>query len=230
MGKYLRDIIFSCERKNDPNHILTATAPVPSDKPANYPAWWFSQGLIQPTNPNNTSPSWLNGDYATPDDYAVANLGQLKQIATKAAAELNANLPQGAGTTVNALIAQWTTAPASGVVRDDFAALTLGQLKTIAQPFYDQLIAVNYTNAYPWAGGTADDYAVANLGQLKTLFSFDVAYSSTGDGIPDWWALYYFGTVNVNTQASDGLGDGRNILAAFQQGLAPDFYQTISAV
>jgi hypothetical protein len=103
----------------------------------------------------------VNHDYPTPDDYAVANVGQLKQMATKAAAELNANLPGGAttgtaaGAAVNALIAQWNTAPASNVVRDDYAVLTLGQLKAVAQVFYDQLIAVGYTNAYPWGNGAA---------------------------------------------------------------------------
>src|ERR1041385_8014900 len=72
------------------------------------PAWWAQRGV-------------LSGQPA--DDYAVANVGQLKHIAAMAAAELNARLPGGAGAEINALVAAWNAAPAAGVVRDDFAAV-----------------------------------------------------------------------------------------------------------
>jgi hypothetical protein len=105
-----------------------AAAPVPTTtKPAAYPAWWFGREVIpQKTQPPAATPTWPT-DYPAADDFAAANLGQLKQIATKAAAEMNVHLPGGAGSAVNGLIAQWAAAPASGVVRDDFAVLNLGQ-------------------------------------------------------------------------------------------------------
>ena len=94
--------------------------------------------------------------------------------------ELNAWLPDGVGSEVKTLIASWTAPEAPGVVRDDFAAVNLGQLKAVAQPFYDQLMAAGFATQYPWSNSAtpADNQAVANLGQLKNLFSFDVALSS----------------------------------------------------
>jgi hypothetical protein len=208
------------------NAMAVVAAPVPADKPAGYPAWWFARGVIRQTDPTKTSPPWALSDFPAPDDYAVANLGQLKQMATQAAAEMNASLPQGgAGAPVNALIAQWTAAAADGVVRDDYTAINLGQLKAVAQLFYDRLIAVHYTSAYPWAtsGLNADDYNVANVGQLKSLFSFDVAYSTLNDGLPDWWVLYYnLGSVTDPTlAAADPLGNGITNLMAFTNGTDP---------
>jgi hypothetical protein len=198
-------------------------ADAPSDKPVNYPAWWFNQAVIVPIT-THTPPSWSGGDYPVPDDFALANIGQLKNFAGAAAAELNANLPGGAGPQINSLIASWN---AAGPGRDDFACVNLGQLKNVATIFYDQLVAVRYTDNYPWitTGQNADDYALANLGQLKSIFSFDVAYSSTGNGIPDWWALYCYGTTALNAGDPDGLGDDLTILEAFKAGLTPDFYQ-----
>jgi len=104
------------------------------------------------------------------DDYAAANLGQLKHIASRAAAEMNARLPSGAGTEINALVAQWQAAPAPGVVRDDFAALNLGQLKAVAKPFYDRLFSAGYPVGYPWAGQSPDDYALAISARSNTSF------------------------------------------------------------
>jgi len=63
----------------------------------------------------------------------------------------------------------WLTPVAS---TDDYVAINPGQLKNIAKPFYDQLIADGYTDRYPWTGGAspADDYALANIARSK-IFS-----------------------------------------------------------
>lgn len=129
------------------------------------PAWWAQRGA---TNPN------------PPDDFAAANLGQLKHIAAKAYEELHAKLPGGAGPALAGLIAAWNQ---PDPVRDDFAAANLGQLKFIARPFYDRLAQIGYTGSplapgqrYPWTDTTTDDddFSIANLGQLKLVFSFDL--------------------------------------------------------
>jgi hypothetical protein len=208
--------------------LSVQAAPIPSDKPAAYPGWWFTREVITPKDDNPT-PMWNYGwgDYPAPDDFVVINVGQLKQMATQAAAEMNAKLPGGgAGTDINNLVAEWNSPPAVGVVRDDYAALNLGQLKAVATLFYNRLVAVHHTDSIPWAGAVlaADDYSVANLGQLKALFSFDVSYCSTSTGIPDWWALLCYGTTAINPGDPDGLGDNLNIQQAFQAGLTPDFY------
>ena len=138
------------------------------------PEWWSTRGVLAAGRPA--------------DDYAAANAGQLKNLAKKAAAEMNAVLPGGAGTEISTLITAWSAAPAPEVTRDDYAAVSVGQLKRVAKPFYDRLGL-----AYPWGTGvTTDDFAVANVGQLKRVFSFAVPDAATlgltdtdGDGFSD---------------------------------------------
>ena len=140
------------------------------------PGWWTSSGVLTPG--------------AQANDFAAVNQGQVKMIATQAAAELDAYLPGGAGDAVHALVNSWATPTAQS---NDFAPANLGMLKTVAKPFYDRLISVGYTGAYPWIGPSvppANDYAAANIGQVKNLFSFDLqavtsANDINGDGLPD---------------------------------------------
>jgi hypothetical protein len=90
---------------------------------------------------------------------------------------MNETLPGGAGTTVNAMVTQWTFPPQPGSPpRDDYAAVTLGQLKATALPFYQRLHALGYItqNDYLWAQNTTAPFHanVANIGQAKNLFAF----------------------------------------------------------
>ena len=154
---------------------------------AQAPAWWTARGVT-------------NGQPA--DDYAVANIGQLKHIATKAAEEIQARYSAsgGAGSAINNLIVQWQN-PSASV--DDYAAVNQGQLKYVAAIFYDRLNALGYTGAplragetYPWSVDTGDDdnFALANLGQLKFVFSFNPSVvDSTRPSTPS--GLYVVGPV-----------------------------------
>ncbi|MDB6004669.1 MAG: sugar-binding protein [Prosthecobacter sp.] len=174
------------------------------------PPWWTTQQVLK--------------SGAAADDYAVANLGQLKTIARKAAQEMNAVLlPEGAGTNITQMIDGWAATPGAGVTRDDYAVLTLGQLKTVAKPFYDRLadVGLGPANTYPWTGINADDYALANLGQVKTVFAFDIVDpDSNHNTIPDSWEIQMFG--NLSQPASgDFDGDGLTNLAEFLAGTNP---------
>ena len=120
------------------------------------PTWWTTRGVLATNAPST-------------NDYAAANLGQLKWYATNALAELDANLPGGADTNLRARVTTFLAATGS-----NFRAVNLGTLKNIAAPFYDRLIATGYATNYPWSGSSARDYAVANLGQLKYIFNFSV--------------------------------------------------------
>lgn len=133
------------------------------------PSWWVTRGTI------NTN--------AIPNDFAAVNQGQLKWMAVNAAMELESQLPGGAGSNVWTLIESF-----SGT--NNFRPVNLGQLKYVAQPFYDRLIEVGYTTNYPWSGSTnqVNDFVLANIGQMKNVFSFDVK-DSDSDGIPDWWEI-----------------------------------------
>jgi hypothetical protein len=158
---------------------------------ANPPAWWSARGVIA-LNPATHQPLAAN-------DYAAANQGQLKWIANQAAQELNASCPGGSGTAIPALVSSWS-APTSAT--SDYSPVTLGQLKFVAQPFYDRLILLGYASGYPWSG-TASDHAMANLGQVKNVFSFDVAkfvsrIDGSGAPVSDWWQIQFFGTNFLN--------------------------------
>lgn len=137
------------------------------------PTWW---GV--PFGTNNTVP--VNSS-AVVDDFAVANIGQLKTIAAGARAMLNTRYAAsgGAGTAIDSLVTGWLAGGG-----DDYAAVNQGQLKTVAKLYYDRLAALGWhgspltgSNLYPWTSATADDdsFALSNLGQIKTVFSFDPA-------------------------------------------------------
>ncbi|HVM60286.1 MAG TPA: hypothetical protein VMV72_05400 [Verrucomicrobiae bacterium] len=159
---------------------LCAFVWLPAIAGSSIPPWWTSRSVL------NTS--------ATPNDFAAVTQGQVKNIASNAWLEMNANLPGGAGATITALVGSFTST-------NNYLPANIGQLKYVAKPFYERLIAVGYTTAYPWASGTTtSDYAIANIGQLKNLFAWDLTYSTAGDGIPNWWRLKYFGTLPTNDQ------------------------------
>jgi hypothetical protein len=170
------------------------------------PLWWSENATRIVANPP-----------VTPDNYGVANLGQLKHVAAMAKKHLDQHLATwgGAGSGVNAVVASFVQN-----TPDNFAPVNLGQLKAVAKPFYDRLREVGMnTNAslrangypaswphdYPWdptlpinqptpPGATVDktaNLAPINLSQLKMAFSFDVAKDTDGDGIPDWWETKY---------------------------------------
>ena len=202
--------------------LKLVAAPVPTNKPSTYPAWWFSRGAIVPLNPSNPTPNWP-ADYPTSDDYAVINQGQLKNFATQAYAELQAKAPayvwsSSQGTALSSLVTGWS--PSSG---DAYAAINLGQLKTVAKPFYDVLIELGYPTIYPWTGVSADDYAAANIGQAKNTFSFDLGFDTDGNGLPDWWETEYFGALG-NAASSSPDGNGLTLLQDYQQGNDPTNY------
>lgn len=137
------------------------------------PVWWSV-----PFGANNTVPVNSN---AVDDDFAVANIGQLKTIAAGARAMLNTRYAGsgGAGSAIDSLVAGWLAGGG-----DNYAAVNQGQLKTVAKLYYDRLAALGWhgspltgSNVYPWSITTADDdsFALVNIGQIKTVFSFDPA-------------------------------------------------------
>ena len=175
------------------------------------PDWWGQWGVIEPG--------------AAPSDYSAVNQGQLKQIVTASAAEMDARLPGGAGDTLHALINSWTTSTTA----NDYAAVNLGQVKAVGSIVYKRLLDVGYTtpDQCPWLSGTnanANDYSMANAGQIKNLFSFAFnSYSWDDPVIPDWWLMNFFGTLNVDPDACPSL-DGISNYAKYRNGLNPWVY------
>ena len=141
------------------------------------PSWWATAG-----------PSPVLVVSGTSSDYAIANQGQVKNIATAAAAHLSANVTGTTADLVNAMVSAWSTGTNP---RNNYSAVNLGQLKNVAKPFYDTFKCIGYNGSplqsgqtYPWESGTANDYALANIGQVKYLFSFTVPNFSIPPAAP----------------------------------------------
>ena len=157
------------------------------------PLWWARRGVV-------VGPA---------DDFVAANLGQLKTLSVAAALEMDLRLPGGADSQINTLVGPWLQPAGLGVSRDDYAALTVGQLKYVAKRFYDRL-----GRSYPWSATglpAPDDYALANLGQLKYVFNFDIltpgVTDTDADGLDDTWENTRFGNL-LNTGGGDPDLDG----------------------
>ncbi|MBU0714073.1 MAG: thrombospondin type 3 repeat-containing protein [Verrucomicrobia bacterium] len=157
------------------------------------PSWWLTRGAVDPN--------------LSPNDYAPITQGQLKWMAVNARDEMNAYF--GAGSTIPALIATFSNS-------NNYYLANLGQVKYVAQPFYDRLYEFNLTNTfpanmpgyYPWGNSSStNDFALANIGQVKYVFSFDSAVDSDGDGLSDWLEAK-LGTDPYNSDTDgDGLSD-----------------------
>ena len=189
--------------------FLAALLCLPLGLAAAAPGWWA------PHNVTSVQPA---------DNYAVANQGQLKNIARKAYDALQEQLPSSAwtapqGASLAALIRSWYNDDALTAVKttgtDPYAAVNQGQLKSVALPFYQVLLANGYISSLPvWADPNhsgADHYALANLGQVKNLFTFSLDVNMTGLRL---WLRADAGVVsdtNGNINAwQDQSGNGNN--------------------
>src|ERR1043166_42079 len=95
--------------------VLVALLGLPAVADAAGPAWWVARGVL------NTN--------LTAKDYGAVNQGQVKNVASNAWVEMNANLPGGAGSNVLALISSFSRT-------NNYQSADIGQLKYVAKPFY----------------------------------------------------------------------------------------------
>lgn len=167
---------------------------------AQAPQWWQTRGVLAAMPVTN--------------DYAPANIGQLKHIALQAYYEMQTNLPGGAGADASNLVFGFTPG-------GDYYPVNLGQLKNTALPFHDRLIATGYATNYPWPSTPTNDYLPVNIGQMKYVFAFDFA-DSDADGMADWWEnLQGFDPANPSDANQDADIDGLANSAEYQNGCDP---------
>jgi YD repeat-containing protein len=184
--------------------------------PGHFPDWWIERNVVDPN--------------ATPKDYALALQGQVKAMAVAAYQEIKTRLPPGDNSAIEAALSTFTQ-------RGNYAPLNQGQLKALAKPFYDRIVAAaaafpndhirdampeGMTGDYPWTAATADDqnYAPVNIGQVKYVFSFN--FDRDNDGLPDWWEWHYFPSLGLSTSPSaDPDGDGVSNWMEYQYGTSP---------
>lgn len=98
---------------------------------ATSPAWWKERGVTPIDYDENTA-------QAIEENYEAAKIGQLMNMATKAAEELNANLKDGAGYEINNLISSFKEFDAENPDKN-YQALTTNDLKYVASLFYKRL-------------------------------------------------------------------------------------------
>lgn len=204
------------------------------------PSWW--------TNPDTRI--FETGD-DTGDNYAPANVGQLKHVASQAKAYLDRSL--------NLSPAFWDLAYADHVggpfpfepESGDFAPVNVGQLKYVASGFYEMLnhlegfsvsnfldaqgvSAENRTSGntvFPWADGVSPSeyYAPINLGQLKLVFSFSLEGSSSTQLNTDW-LLSYFSVTGTNPSVDPDCDDLSNQEEFWLKSDTEDFTTRVSGI
>jgi hypothetical protein len=146
------------------------------------PLWWSENATRIVANPP-----------VTPDNYGVANLGQLKAVAKPFYDRLReVGMNTNASLRANGYPASWP---------HDYP--------------WDPTLPINQPTP---PGATVDktaNLAPINLGQLKMAFSFDLAKDTDGDGLPDWWETKY--GLNPNnpsdanaTAAGGGMTNGQH--------------------
>jgi len=196
----LSKIDFWRRREVWPAIVLAWAASIALTVFAQTPGWWTDRAVLAPG--------------ANTNDFAFANQGQIKWLATQAAAEFDDKLQGlgGAGTNISALLAAFSTT-------NNYLLVNVGQIKATGKPFYDRLaelsgstpylsnaVPLTMTGIYPWTSGTNDDadFAAANIGQAKYTFSMN--FDRDGSGLPDWWEIKYFGKLGINPSAYPNTG------------------------
>lgn len=98
---------------------------------ATSPAWWKERGVM----PSDYDEKSLT---AIEENYEAAKVGQLMNMATKAAEELNSVLKYGAGYEINNLVSSFKEFDAENPDKN-YKALTASELKYVASLFYKRL-------------------------------------------------------------------------------------------
>lgn len=182
---------------------------------ASNPTWWSDAAtrILDPASPQ-------------PANYAPVNVGQIKHVAAMARKYLDTALASvgGAGPAIDSMVDSFVTQQGSTDPDANYTLANLGQIKNVAKPFYDRLIAIGYdtkanliargyppgwAHDYPWIPETLQEsnYVPANLGQLKMVFSFSLAgfnlstVDADEDGMSDVWEA------NNGLDPHDALGD-----------------------
>lgn len=130
-----------------------------SDTSGTGPAWWYSRAVI-------------DSAAGVTNDFAAANQGQLKWIARQGYEEMTNS-------------SNWKPTEPQEVALTDLvdglanahnhAVANIGQVKCVAQPFYNWLGAKSGDTNHPWTDAAlTNDYAPVNIGQLKNTFSFEI--------------------------------------------------------
>jgi len=188
------------------------------------PGWWCTSNVI--VDPDS-------------DDFAVANAGQLKHIASAARNHLDFTLQPTCVEWGDAYNINGGPDPFPFTNTDNFKPLNQGQLKFVASGFYqimqdkgldtNAMLNLNmpagefWGEDFPWTADTADDndFAPVQLGQIKWVFGFDLGtFDDDSDMLPDAWEILHFDDL-AQVACNDPNLDGLTLLQEFNCGLDP---------
>lgn len=212
--------------------FISQTSSITNGQEASNPAWW-----------NDGTPPLISE--GAENNSAICSVGQAKWMVSEAlrgltsalpglAAEVRTDLDGRAEDKSDRIVDLSVPDPKNEEwIEQQKAALTIGQLKALADPFYRKINAVNsawltnqrvtnqtnHTNSiFPWTSETDDDAnsAIATIGQLKSVFALRFStldtsggepteLDSDGDGLPDEWEMIHFGNLD---QGANGNPDG----------------------
>lgn len=214
-----------------------------------YPTWWVDRGIASEQPPSATDPEYLEWSSG---NRSIVLQGQVYFVVDKAIEELNAQLGPigGAGFALSdlrddsknpeyrspILLAQlkFVSAP----FYDLFEQIGFEP----GRPGWPTSLVINETNGaspdlapqYPWLNVDIApyDFEAALVGQLRFLFNWDLSqwllvdseHSEAGDGLPDWWEIYYFGDESLQNGIDDsesGMPDGLSNRVELLIGSAP---------
>ncbi len=170
---------------------LLCAGPIPAGKPAAYPDWWFERDVIPrlPAAAAKTSPSWP-ADYAAADDYAVANIGQLKAIANQAAVALDYAYPDGIPDSLRGIIVKWITpVPATPTIQQGLLGTYYGNVALAGTPALSRREVIDFDWGYGSPASTlpSDQYSVRWTGYFVPSVSGSyVLQTNSDDGVRLW--------------------------------------------
>ena len=192
---------------------------------AEVPSWWSDRGLVKKDTAGQPVEA---SDFAAANQGQLKNvaIAAYEEFLAKIPAALGgigpivppdpavANDKGSPGWRIRDLVQKWVLLKADGTVQrtngkpvlapgaaahKDFAAITQGQLKSVAAPFYDRLAEIYWSYnlgtpdtsqidpawAKPWTDtpDDANNHVMANLGQLKRTFSLDLASDADRGGL-----------------------------------------------
>jgi len=143
---------------NDGIEVEHFTDPHDAQNHPSGPVWWYTWQVIHAGAETN--------------DYAMANAGQLKKMATCAYNAMSEALNAEKDIATNGFPSA-SNLVTSLTHSNNYEAVNTGQLKYTAMPFYHWLINEGRTNNYSWIDATeTNDFSAANIGQIKHIFSF----------------------------------------------------------
>lgn len=160
--------------------------PIPQGKPSAYPDWWFERDLIPrlPASASKANPVWPT-DYPPADDFAAANIGQLKAISIKAASAMDYAYPGGVPGGVSGMISAWNAPlPQSGLSGAYYSNVNLVAPASFVRR---ENIDFDWGSDAPASGFPADNFSIRWTGYLVPAVSGTYMFKTrSDDGVRVW--------------------------------------------